>query len=127
MAAVRVKFTASRAGINQACRGEGVFENLERRMFRVKSAAIATVNHRTGDYARGLKMERFTRRGRAGVRLVATADHSAVVELGSRPHVIEPRNKQALAWPGGRHPVRRVRHPGTQAQHTLRNALKAAK
>lgn len=29
-------------------------------------------------------------------------------------HVIEPRKKKALFWPGARHPVRRVNHPGSR-------------
>jgi hypothetical protein len=127
-ASVRVSFRPSRSGINAACRLPGVYEDLERRMLRVKSAAIATVNNRTFEYARGLKIERFRARGGvAGVRLTATAGHSATLEFGSRPHIIEPRDKQALAWPGGLHPVKRVHHPGTPAQHILRNALRAAK
>lgn len=48
------------------------------------------------------------------------------LERGTRPHIIEPRFKRALSWPGARHPVRRVRHPGTAAQHTLENSAQAA-
>lgn len=45
------------------------------------------------------------------------------VEYGTAPHVITPRNKKALFWPGARHPVARVNHPGTTAQPFLRPAL----
>lgn len=45
------------------------------------------------------------------------------VEFGTRPHVIEPKDKQALAWPGAEHPVRRVNHPGTEAQPFIRPSL----
>ena len=31
----------------------------------------------------------------------------------TKPHVIRPKRKKALAWPGGRHPVRKVNHPGS--------------
>lgn len=123
---VKVTFKANPAGIRAAGRIPGVYENLERRVFRVKSAAIATVNNRTFEYARGLEIERFLHRGLAGVRLTATADHSAVLEFGSRPHIIEAKGKKALFWPGANHPVKKVHHPGTQAQHILRNALRAA-
>lgn len=41
------------------------------------------------------------------------------LERGTRPHVIRPRFKKALFWPGARHPVKMVRHPGTKALHTL--------
>lgn len=124
---MRVRVRISRAGINAAARLPGVYAELERRADRVISAAAFSVTERSGAYREGLKRDRIRVRGRAGVRVTAGAPHSAVLEFGSRPHVIEPRNGQALAWPGGEHPVRRVHHPGTQARHTLRNALKAAR
>jgi hypothetical protein len=127
VADVRVKFKANRSGINQACRQEGVYDDLEHRAERVIAAARASVNVVTGNYNRKLRKERFTRRGKAGVRVIAAADYALVLERGSAPHVIEPKNKQALHWPGAEHPVRRVQHPGTSGQHILRNALKAAK
>lgn len=34
---------------------------------------------------------------------------------GTRPHDIVPKRAQALSWPGGSHPVKRVRHPGTKS------------
>lgn len=124
---MRVKVTISRAGINQATQLPGVYENLERRAGRVISAAAFSVTERSGEYRRGLRKDRFARRGRAGVRVTATAGHSAVLEFGSRPHDITPKTKQALHWPGAEHPVKKVHHPGTAARHTLRNALKAAR
>jgi hypothetical protein len=123
----RVKVRINQAGVLAACRQEGVFRDLERRTDLVAAAAEAAVNNQSGAYRRGLKKERFIRRGVAGVRLTATAGHSAVLEFGSRPHIIEAKNGAALSWPGARHPVRKVHHPGTAAQHILRNALRAAR
>jgi len=37
------------------------------------------------------------------------------VHDGTRPHIIRPRTKKAVNWPGARHPVRSVRHPGSKA------------
>lgn len=45
------------------------------------------------------------------------------VEFGTKPHVITPRNKKALYWTGAAHPVKLVRHPGTEAQPFLRPAI----
>lgn len=42
---------------------------------------------------------------------------------GTAPHTIEPRFKKALYWPGARHPVARVNHPGTEANPFLKRAL----
>lgn len=50
-------------------------------------------------------------------------NYATDVELGTAPHVILPRNKQALSWPDADHPVKKVNHPGTAAQPFLRPAL----
>lgn len=42
-----------------------------------------------------------------------TVDYAAAVEFGTGPHDIVPKNKKALFWPGARHPVKRVHHPGS--------------
>lgn len=130
---VRGKFKANRAGINAAARMDGVFRNLDHRADLVIIEAEATAPVKTGQYAFGVggvggfKRERFRAKGGvAGVRVTALDPKALIVERGSRPHIIEPRDKKALAWPGGLHPVKRVHHPGTQAHHTLRNALRAA-
>jgi hypothetical protein len=41
------------------------------------------------------------------------------VLYGTRPHDILPRNKQALFWPGARHPVAMVHHPGYKGNDFL--------
>lgn len=38
-------------------------------------------------------------------------------DQGTKPHPIVARRKRALSWPGASHPVKRVNHPGTKAQH----------
>jgi hypothetical protein len=63
----------------------------------------------------------------------ANAGYAAYVELGTKPHIIRPRNKRVLSWPaagsarlsgrvrsgGSRVFARRVNHPGTKAQPFL--------
>lgn len=107
MASVRVKFKANRAGINAACRIDGVYRNLEHRADLVIIDAEATAPVRTGQYAfgtvdpGGFARERFRAKGGvAGVRVTALAPHSIFVERGTRT--------------------------GSPAQHVLRNALRAA-
>lgn len=51
-----------------------------------------------------------------------TIVYAAAVELGTGPRDIVPRNRKALFWPGARHPVKRVRHPGTRPRPYLRPA-----
>lgn len=45
---------------------------------------------------------------------------------GTRPHIIMPSVKKALYWPGARHPVRRVNHPGTKPNDFVRRAVMKA-
>ncbi|MBU4274009.1 MAG: phage virion morphogenesis protein [Planctomycetes bacterium] len=52
----------------------------------------------------------------AGVRIGTNRIYGAIHQFGdkTKPHVIRPKNKKALAWPGGRHPARAVNHPGSK-------------
>jgi len=78
---------------------------------------------RTGRLRAGLYYEVNRGQLRVGVRNVL---YWSTVEFGSGPHFIpgsDTRNKKALFWPGARHPVNRVWHPGTPAQPFIRPAL----
>ncbi len=63
--------------------------------------------------------------GLAGT-LKATAAHARYVHEGTRPHVILPRKKKALFWPGAGHPVRKVKHPGTKPNPFFVRAISKA-
>ena len=49
-------------------------------------------------------------------------NYALVIELGSKPHIIKAAPGSALFWNGADHPVKKVNHPGTRAQHILTNA-----
>jgi hypothetical protein len=74
----------------------------------------------TGELQRKTGVE-FTGETRSEVRAEAVIDvtYAEFVTMGTRPHIIKARNKQALAfnWPkaGGTVIVKSVMHPGTQA------------
>jgi HK97 gp10 family phage protein len=68
----------------------------------------------TGDLVRSVR--------RRGNIITISAPYWHFVEYGTEPHIIRPRTKQALWWPGAHHPVKMVRHPGTQAQPFIRPA-----
>lgn len=53
----------------------------------------------------------------------SNVNYAAAVEYGTAPHVIKPKYKRALYWPGAAHPVAQVNHPGTSAQPFLRPAV----
>ena len=42
--------------------------------------------------------------------------YAAAHQFGTRPYVITPKTAKALFWPGARHPVRKVNHPGLPAR-----------
>lgn len=125
---VKVTFRPNRQGIRHAGQSERVYRELDRRIDRVEKLALAVYepHRKTGAYGRGFRRERTVIRGQAAMRLVNIDPKSPLLEHGTRPHVIEPKNKQALYWEGARHPVRKVNHPGTPALHIMRTALRAA-
>jgi len=62
--------------------------------------------------------------GGQGSYVVSTNVPYAVdVHEGTRPHIIRPVNKRALAWKGMRHPVKLVHHPGTRGNPFMTRAL----
>lgn len=122
----KVTFRPNRAGIAAQGRSERVYRDLEKRADRVIAIAKSTAPVDTGHYRDSFVKERTRVRGQAAVKVTNTASYADVIEHGSRPHVIEARNAQALFWTGARHPVQKVNHPGTPALHVLRNALRAA-
>ena len=100
--------------------------------------AVARVKKRTGKYARGFKVK-VARGGAEGFAFMVynsatgtkpkrRGSYAAVIEKGSRPHVIRPRARDGylVFWVNGRKVVTKsVNHPGTSAQHVLRDAAKA--
>ncbi|QVJ03061.1 HK97 gp10 family phage protein [Nocardiopsis eucommiae] len=116
--------------INQATvKRLGVFppvdRDLQRRAYRVQAMAQGRGPVRSGEYVRSIGVKRAPGK-LGGWRVEATARHSWWVERGTRPHVIRPRVKKALFWPGAAHPVGKVNHPGTKATHNLAEALELA-
>lgn len=54
-------------------------------------------------------------------------EYGEILEEGSKPHVITPKNKKALYWKGVAHPVREVHHPGTKGFKTIETTLEGNK
>lgn len=57
------------------------------------------------------------------LRWSPTASYAPFVEFGTAPHVILPKDKKALYWPGAAHPVSRVNHPGSKANDFMGRIL----
>jgi hypothetical protein len=60
------------------------------------------------------------------LRWYPTASYARFVEFGTAPHMIYPKNAQALFWPGAEHPVRSVSHPGTAADDYMGRIIAAS-
>ncbi len=56
-----------------------------------------------------------------------TVKYALFVEQGTKPHVITPKNKKALYWPGADHPVRSVNHPGSAPNPFMERLASRAK
>ncbi|MEU8902193.1 hypothetical protein [Streptomyces mirabilis] len=78
------------------------------------------VHKRTGRLRDSLRAEVHDKVLRVGS---LDCNYATDVEMGTPRHVILPRNKKALHWPGADHPVAKVNHPGTQPMPYLRPAL----
>jgi HK97 gp10 family phage protein len=90
----------------------------------VVKAAQSNAPVRTGTLRRSIHaVETASSRLAAEVTVGTNVTYGRMVEEGTRPHVIYPRDKQALFWKDALHPVRRVQHPGTPAQPFLVPAL----
>lgn len=54
-------------------------------------------------------------------------DYGEILEDGSKPHIITPKNGKFLYWKGAAHPVKKVNHPGTKGFKTLRKTFEENK
>ncbi len=89
----------------------------------VEAQGKATSPVKTGTLRRSITNQ-VSGGGGAVVGIVGTnVPYAIYVHEGTRARVIVPVNKKALYWPGARHPVRRVNHPGITANPFLRRAL----
>lgn len=68
---------------------------------------VKTARLRNSITARG-----YSDRAEVGTNVIYAAIH----QLGGRtsPRVIKPKNAKALFWPGAKHPVKSVQHPGSK-------------
>lgn len=58
---------------------------------------------------------RWQLQGNNAVAIGTNKIYAAIHQFGKQtaPHVIKPKKKKALFWPGAMHPVKSVKHPGS--------------
>ena len=87
-----------------------------------KHTVKGVVPWRTGFLTQSFRAEMTT----GLLRWFPTASYAPYVEFGTAPHVIAPKEKKALYWPGAAHPVARVNHPGTKPNRYLTDNMQLA-
>ena len=92
--------------------------------FKIETKAKGNVPVDTGHLRRGIT----TKIGDMEV-IVHTSNikYARGDEIGTRPHLIKPKNKKALYWKGAKHPVKSVNHPGSKAKPYLIPAFESEK
>lgn len=95
-------------------------DDMKARARNTQSIARARGLKDTGDYVRSIDIEPLQPHG---WRTIARDHKSAWLEDGTPPHIIRPRTKQALWYPGAPHPMALVHHPGTRATNNMAEAL----
>ncbi len=79
-----------------------------------------------GNYFRSIKSG-FVEDGRSFTgKVESNSSIAGIIEFGSRPHIIKPRDNKLLFWPGAKHPAKKVSHPGTPAFRVLNDATEEA-
>lgn len=102
---------------------DDVKQAIDRTRFDVQNEARRRAPVDTGRLRSSI-VSRAINTGRSVGYVVGTnLKYAAAVEGGTAPHIIRPKNKKALFWPGARHPVGAVHHPGTRAQPFMRPAI----
>jgi len=80
-------------------------------------------NSPTGRYLQSIHSESFKTQFQVIGKIASDHPQAAILEFGSRPHVIEAKDKKTLFWPGAAFPVKKVNHPGTPAFRVLGSAV----
>lgn len=91
------------------------------RPLMVKNSPYKSGKLRKNIFARASKLQ-----GSVGPDLNVTP-YARYVHDGTSAHIIRPKNGKALYWPGARHPVRMVRHPGTKANPFVQKTYEEVK
>jgi hypothetical protein len=79
-----------------------------------------------GNYFRSIKTDFLAGDGSFTGKLESNSPVAGIIEFGSRPHIIRPKDNKTLFWPGAKFPVKEVKHPGTPAFRVLGDATEEA-
>ncbi len=125
---IKTRFLRLSQGVKEATR-----ETAHALMLRAEHLAKARVRSTTrkpnmgkGNYFRSIKSDFLDGDGSFTSKLESNSPVADIIEFGSRPHMIRPKGNKLLFWPGAKHPVKEVKHPGTPAFRVLGEATEEA-
>ena len=91
--------------------------------FEKQAKSSAAWTDRTANARQGILGECKSVKNNHTIYLSYGVSYGGILENGSKPHIITPKNRKALYWEGASHPVKEVNHPGTKGFKTLENVL----
>lgn len=92
-----------------------------------KAKGSAKWTDRTSNARQGLNSSSEGHGNNYSIFLGHGVSYGAILEDGSKPHIITPKNGKYLYWKGAAHPVKVVHHPGTEGFKTIENTLEGNK
>lgn len=105
-----------KAGMSLLC-------NLIAKDFEKQAKSTAKWTDRTTNARQGLDSGSECSNGEYTLYVAHGVDYGEILEEGSKPHEITPKNGKYLYWKGAAHPVKKVNHPGTKGFKTIETVL----
>lgn len=105
--------------INRKKAGMGLVCNLISKDLEGKAKSTAGWTDRTAHARQGLSGSAAGSNGNYTIEISHGVEYGAILEDGSKPHVITAKSGSGLYWKGAKHPVKKVNHPGTEGFHTI--------
>ena len=109
--------------INKKKAGMGILCNVIAKNLESKAKDEAKWTDRTSNARQGLNGSSEGGGNNYSIYLSHGVEYGEILEDGSKPHVIKPKNGKALYWKGAAHPVKEVHHPGTKGFKTIETTL----
>lgn len=103
--------------------GMSLLSNLIAKDFENQAKTNAKWTDRTSNARQGLSGGSEGTDREYTIYVAHGVDYGEILEEGSKPHVITPKNAKALYWKGATNPVKKVNHPGTKGFNTIENTL----
>ena len=97
--------------------------NLIAKDFESQAKNNAYWKDQTSNARQGINSRAMGANGNYIISLSHGVDYGEILEEGSKPHIITPKNGKALYWKGAVHPVKKVNHPGTKGFKTFETVL----